>query len=128
MGLGGMMMAENAFIKLVPSSAQQTITVEEVKELLSYYKNITSKTGNQVDWEYGDSAFPYEVKEKVKAKENGFIYNRRMNGIMQFYLVLTKKWFVMKTVRKEFKHTYKSLFRNSQHLVIKAKQMNFANS
>ena len=51
MGLGGMMMAENAFIKLVPSSAQQTITVEEVKELLNYYKDITSKTGSQVDWE-----------------------------------------------------------------------------
>jgi hypothetical protein len=72
MGLGGMMMAENAFIKLVPSSAQQTITVEEVKELLIYYKDITSKTGNQVDWEYGDSAFPYEVKEKSEGKGKWF--------------------------------------------------------
>lgn len=66
------MMAANAFIKLVPSSVKQTITVEEIKELLNYYKNITSKTGNQVDWEYGDSAFPYEIKEKNEAKGKWF--------------------------------------------------------
>ena len=79
------MMAENAFIKLVPSSAKQSITVEEVKEFLNYYKDITKKTGNQVDWKYGDSAFPYEIKEKVeKEKENGFICILPMIVIMQF--------------------------------------------
>jgi hypothetical protein len=70
--IGGMKMAENAFIKLVPSSAKQTITVEEVKELFNYYKDITGKTGNQVDWEYGDSAFPYAIKEKDDGKGKWF--------------------------------------------------------
>ncbi len=62
-------MAENAFIKLVPSSTKQTITIEEVKELFHYYKKITAKTGEQLNWLYGDSAFPYEIKEPEKGKE-----------------------------------------------------------
>jgi len=67
-----MMMAVNAFIKLVPSSAKQTVTIEEVKELFHYYKNITAKTGDQLDWQYGDSAFPYEIKETEEGKGKWF--------------------------------------------------------
>lgn len=65
-------MAENAFIKLVPSSAKQTITTEEVKELFHYYKDITSKTGTQLDWEFGNAAFPYEIKETEEGKGTWF--------------------------------------------------------
>jgi hypothetical protein len=67
-----MVMANNAFIKLVPSSAKQTVTIEEVKELFHYYKNITSKTGDQVNWQYGSSAFPYEIKETEDGKGKWF--------------------------------------------------------
>ncbi|EIJ81655.1 hypothetical protein PB1_01900 [Bacillus methanolicus PB1] len=35
-------MTKNAYIKLVPSSAKKDITLDEVKELLLYYKNLTS--------------------------------------------------------------------------------------
>jgi len=65
-------MAVNAFIKLVPSSAKQTVTIEEVKDLFHYYKNITSKTGDQLDWEYSDTAFPYEIKETKDSKGKWF--------------------------------------------------------
>lgn len=65
-------MASNAFIKLVPSSAKQTITVDEVKELFHYYKDITKKAGNQTGWEYEDAAFPYEIKETDEGKEKWF--------------------------------------------------------
>ncbi|MFS0637160.1 DUF1885 family protein [Mesobacillus foraminis] len=61
-------MSKNAYIKLVPSSAQQTITTEELKELFQYYKEITAKTGNQLDWNYDNAAFPYEIKEKDEGK------------------------------------------------------------
>jgi nitrous oxide reductase len=67
-----MMMAENAFIKLVPSSAKQTITIDEVKELFHYYKDITGKTGDQLDWQYEGSAFPYEIKETKEGKGKWF--------------------------------------------------------
>jgi len=67
-----MMMAVNAFIKLVPSSAKHTITIEEVKELFHYYKNITAKTGDQLNWQYGESAFPYEIKETDESNGKWF--------------------------------------------------------
>lgn len=66
------MVAENAFIKLVPSSAKQNITIDEVKELFHYYKEITEKTGDQVDWSYEDTAFPYEIKETEEGKGKWF--------------------------------------------------------
>lgn len=65
-------MASNAYIKLVPSSSKETISTEELKELFYYYKEITSKTGDQVNWEYSDAAFPYELKEEPSGKGKWF--------------------------------------------------------
>ncbi|WP_174842917.1 DUF1885 family protein [Neobacillus mesonae] len=65
-------MAENAFIKLVPSSAKQTISTDEVKELFHYYKNITTKTGDQLDWQFENAAFPYEMKETEDSEGKWF--------------------------------------------------------
>lgn len=65
-------MSSNAYIKLVPSSSQQAISTEELKDLFKYYKEITSKTGDQVDWSYENSAFPYELKEKEDGKGSWF--------------------------------------------------------
>jgi hypothetical protein len=67
-----MMMAVNAYIKLVPSSAKQTITIDEVKELFHYYKDITGKTGEQLDWQFEGSAFPYEIKDTEEGKGKWF--------------------------------------------------------
>ncbi|MCM3123471.1 DUF1885 family protein [Mesobacillus sp. AQ2] len=65
-------MSSNAYIKLVPSSSQQAISTEELKDLFNYYKEITSKTGDQVAWNYENSAFPYELKEKEDGKGTWF--------------------------------------------------------
>lgn len=56
-------MIENAYIKLVPESVKANITIEDVKELLTYYQLITSKTGKQLNWDYDKKAFPYDMKE-----------------------------------------------------------------
>src|SRR4051794_38249721 len=80
-----MVMAENAFIKLVPSSTKQTVTIEDVKELFHYYKKITAKTGEQLHWQYGESAFPYEIKESEQGKEKWFYLHsnhERYNAIL----------------------------------------------
>lgn len=63
-------MTTHAKIKLVPASAKETITLEEIKDLLSYYKEITSKTGNQVNWDYGEAALPYEMQIRESEKGN----------------------------------------------------------
>lgn len=65
-------MTSNAYIKLVPASVKQTITLSEVKELLQYYRDITSKTGEQLNWQYGQAAFPYEFAETREGKGKWF--------------------------------------------------------
>ncbi|MFE8703704.1 DUF1885 family protein [Cytobacillus sp. FJAT-54145] len=65
-------MASNAYIKLVPSSAKDHVTTDELKELFNYYKEITAKTGEQVSWGYNDASFPYEIKEKPEGKGTWF--------------------------------------------------------
>ena len=79
------MMAVNAFIKLVPSSAKQTITIDEVKELFYYYKDITSKTGDQVSWQFGESAFPYDIKETEDGKGKWFYLQANLE---RYYAIL----------------------------------------
>jgi len=58
-------MANQAYIKLVPSSVKQTITIDELREILEYYKEITGKTGKQLNWQYNEAAFPYEITEEI---------------------------------------------------------------
>jgi hypothetical protein len=57
-------MPKSAFIKLVDGSKQKEITLEQVKELLLYYQDMTQKTGEQLNWDYQNAAFPYEMEEK----------------------------------------------------------------
>lgn len=65
-------MSQNAYIKLVPASEKQVITIEEVKDLLMYYRSITSKTGDQLSWGYSEAAFPYTIEEKKEADHKWF--------------------------------------------------------
>lgn len=62
---------ENAYIKLVTNSNAQHISLDDVKDLFSYYKEITGKTGTQLDWDYDNAAFPYQIKE-VNHEKNWF--------------------------------------------------------
>ncbi len=70
-------MSKSAYIKLVKGSKQNEITLEETKNLLNYYQEMTSLTGQQLGWDYQSAAFPYEMEE------------REQDGIR--YLLLTGK-------------------------------------
>lgn len=65
-------MASSAYINLVSKSKENTLTTEDVMNLLQYYKEITAKTGKQLGWEYSEAAFPYEIKEKPEGKGQWF--------------------------------------------------------
>lgn len=69
---GGITLGNSAYIKLVEASKQQSITLDEVKNLFAYYKDITSKTGEQLGWNYDAAAFPYDLKEKADAGDKWF--------------------------------------------------------
>ncbi|WP_108669851.1 DUF1885 family protein [Peribacillus acanthi] len=65
-------MTENAYIKLVPNSVKEIISTEELKDLLITYKATATKTGHQLGWDYGEHAFPYEIKETSDGKGRWF--------------------------------------------------------
>jgi hypothetical protein len=83
--IGGWKMSQNAYIKLVPASAKQSITTEELKNYFEYYKEITSKTGKQLDWNYDNSAFPYELKEHESSQGKWFYLSATHDG---YYAIL----------------------------------------
>ncbi|MGM7701008.1 DUF1885 family protein [Pseudalkalibacillus sp. Hm43] len=76
-------MSSSAYVKLVEKSKQQSITLDDVENLIRYYKEITSKTGEQLSWEYGSAAFPYSIELReskelkyyeLKGTEQGYHY------------------------------------------------------
>ncbi|MET3728896.1 hypothetical protein ABID52_002477 [Fictibacillus halophilus] len=65
-------MPQSAYVKLVPASEKQVISIDELKDLLLYYRSITTKTGEQLSWGYADAAFPYTIEEKEEAEGKWF--------------------------------------------------------
>ncbi|WP_078554955.1 DUF1885 family protein [Bacillus alkalicellulosilyticus] len=65
-------MANTAYVKLVSKSNKQVITLDELKDIFVYYQTITKKTGTQLDWSYGDAAFPYIITEPPEAEGKWF--------------------------------------------------------
>lgn len=58
----------------MPQSAYITPTSREdfelitIREYLNYYQEITNKTGTQLSWNYGESAFPYDIIDQDESK------------------------------------------------------------
>lgn len=86
-------MSNSAYIKLVPESTKQSISIEEVKELFHYYKEITSKTGSQVSWSYSEAAFPYELREKEEGKDQWFYLKSDERGYNMLVLGIGSEQF-----------------------------------
>ncbi|MET3698146.1 uncharacterized protein DUF1885 [Bacillus oleivorans] len=66
-------MREAAFIKVTPLSQKESISYDDVKEILQYYQEITHKTGEQLSWEYDQNAFPYEIME-ITSSEGTYLH------------------------------------------------------
>ena len=65
-------MGQSAFIKLVPESTVQQITLKDLKDKIHHYIDMTSKTGKQLSWDYADAAFPYTLVEKAESEGKWF--------------------------------------------------------
>ncbi len=52
-----------SYIHLTSTSTQKSITFEELKTWLTYYETLLTKTGQQLNWEYEQTGFPYKVME-----------------------------------------------------------------
>lgn len=70
-------MSQSAYISLVQGSAAEDITLDDVKQQLASYREMTSLTGRQLDWDYADAAFPYSVEVKPGEEERWFYLKGR---------------------------------------------------
>ncbi|SFI58873.1 protein of unknown function [Paenibacillus sp. UNC496MF] len=66
------MMSQSAYIKFVQGSAVDALSLEDVKERLGRYKEQTSLTGRQLEWDYADAAFPYTIEAKPGEEDRWF--------------------------------------------------------
>jgi hypothetical protein len=82
-------LGNSAYIKLVEGSSLEIIELDQVKEKLIRYIEMTTKTGKQLAWNYEGSAFPYSIIEKPEAQGKWFylkgkdpkVYKHIMFGI-----------------------------------------------
>lgn len=57
-------MSQSAFIRFVEGSAVPLLSLEDLKQKLLHYKEQTAMTGQQLDWDYAEAAFPYTIETK----------------------------------------------------------------
>ncbi|KZZ83011.1 DUF1885 family protein [Bacillus sp. SJS] len=66
---------------------REPISLEIIYKYIDYYKGITAKTGEQLGWEYSETAFPYEICQEherlliLRSVQPGF--NHIYIGIIQ---------------------------------------------
>lgn len=65
-------MSLTAYIRLVEGSAADKITLEDVKAKFQRYIDMTTKTGQQLGWQYANAAFPYTIEETPEGKGKWF--------------------------------------------------------
>jgi hypothetical protein len=65
-------MAQSAYLYLVDGSAVPSVTLEELKQQLLHYKQQTALTGQQLGWDYAESAFPYTIETKPEGEGKWF--------------------------------------------------------
>jgi len=77
---------KSAYIKLVNGSVQQDITLDQIKALFQDFIETSKKTGEQLDWEYENTAFPYDIIEK-KEGETSYLYLKAHQQLYNFLIV-----------------------------------------
>ncbi|GAB7387697.1 DUF1885 family protein [Bacillaceae bacterium] len=65
-------MAQSAYIRFVTGSATDRVSLDDVKQKLQKYVEMTTKTGQQLGWEYARAAFPYTIEETPEGKNRWF--------------------------------------------------------
>ncbi|SCW38770.1 protein of unknown function [Paenibacillus tianmuensis] len=65
-------MAQSAYIKFVEGSAVSSLTLDELKTQLEHYREQLALTGKQLNWEYDEAGFPYEIQTKPEGEDKWF--------------------------------------------------------
>lgn len=73
-------MAQSAYIKFVEGSTVPSLTLDEVKQQLADYQELSSKTAQQLGWDYADASFPYTIETKAGQADQFFYLKGRSEG------------------------------------------------
>lgn len=65
-------MSQVATITFRNGSTVSSVSLEEVKEQLLHYRDQFTRTGEQLEWDYAEAAFPYSLEEKLEAEGKWF--------------------------------------------------------
>lgn len=65
-------LSQSAYIKLVKGSAIAEVSLDDIKEQFGRYREQLAKTGQQLDWNYADNAFPYTIQQKPEGEGKWF--------------------------------------------------------
>lgn len=84
-------MAESAFITLVEGSAKESMNLDELKQELQHYVDATTKTGQQLEWEYADMAFPYTIEQKPEGEGKWFYIKSREPRLYRYIMLGVKQ-------------------------------------
>ncbi|WP_424765920.1 DUF1885 family protein [Paenibacillus sp. sgz302251] len=76
-------MSQSAYIKFVQGSAVESLTLEEIKNQLSHYREQTALTGSQLDWNYAEAAFPYTFESK---QDDRWFYLKGINPLYKYII------------------------------------------
>lgn len=84
-------MAESAYITLVEGSTKQALTLDDLKQELHHYIDMTTKTGEQVEWNYSEMAFPYSIEQKPEGQGKWFYLQSKEPKLYRNILVGVKE-------------------------------------
>ncbi|EXX85569.1 hypothetical protein BG53_02200 [Paenibacillus darwinianus] len=79
-------MSQSAYIRFVNGSAVEQLTLDGVKERLGRYREQTTLTGRQLDWEYADAAFPYTIETKP-GEEDRWFYLKGADPLYRYLVI-----------------------------------------
>jgi hypothetical protein len=80
-------LGNSAYIKLVDASTTSQVSLQEVKEKFERYVDMTTKTGQQLGWDYADAAFPYTIVEKSEGKDQWFYLKGKDDRLYKYIVV-----------------------------------------
>ncbi|WP_028987723.1 DUF1885 family protein [Thermicanus aegyptius] len=80
-------MPQSAYIKILELSKKERLTLEELKGAIEHYIEMTTKTGEQLDWGYEKAAFPYTLEMKGEGEKHWFYLKGKNPNLYRVILV-----------------------------------------
>jgi hypothetical protein len=80
-------LGNSAYIKFVEASTTSKATLEDVKASFQRYIEMTTKTGQQLGWDYAGAAFPYTLVEKPEGKDQWFYLKGKDDRLYKYIVV-----------------------------------------